>query len=104
MSKCYALVGIPYSNIRYTLLSIPKLVDLHMSFVVRLSYHHYERSKGMATLTEERRRYIDAWQKENTKRVLVKLNKRTDADIIEVLEKQDSMQGYIKKAIRAYMK
>lgn len=58
----------------------------------------------MAELTEERRRYIDEWQKEHIKRVLIKLNKNTDADIITELEKQDSMQGYIKKAIRAYMK
>ncbi len=58
----------------------------------------------MAELTEERRRYIDEWQKEHIKRVLIKLNKNTDADIIAELAKQDSMQGYIKKAIRAYMK
>lgn len=45
-------------------------------------------------------RRIDEWQKENVKRVVIKLNKRTDADILEVLSKQESVQGYIKDAIR----
>lgn len=57
----------------------------------------------MAELSEERKRYIEEWQKEHVKRVLIKLNKNTDADIIAELEKQDSMQGYIKKAIREKM-
>ena len=43
------------------------------------------------------------WDKKNTVMVTMKLNKNQDADIIEVLEQAESRQGYIKKAIRAYM-
>lgn len=41
-----------------------------------------------------------AWVRENTKQIKLKLNKRTDADIIEWIDKQASKQGAIKKAIR----
>lgn len=44
-----------------------------------------------------------ARDKEYTRRFGIKLNTHTDSDIIEHLEKQPSMQGYIKKALRAYM-
>lgn len=40
------------------------------------------------------------WDKENTKQVKFKFNIRTDADILAHLEKQDNVQGYIKKLIR----
>lgn len=53
--------------------------------------------------SEKQKAYIEAWQKEHVRRVVVKLNKRTDADILAELNKQESKQGYIKKAIRAYM-
>lgn len=58
----------------------------------------------MAEVSEKRKQYVEEWQKKNIRRVVVKLNKRVDADIIEQLDKQDSIQGYIKQAIRAYMK
>ena len=45
-----------------------------------------------------------AWERENTKQIKLKLNKRTDADIIEWIEKQESKQGAIKKAIRKQIK
>jgi hypothetical protein len=57
----------------------------------------------MAEVSEKRKQYVEEWQKKNIRRVVVKLNKRVDADIIEQLDKQDSVQGYIKQAIRAYM-
>ena len=34
-------------------------------------------------------------------RVAINLNKKTDPDIIELLEKLDNVQGYIKALIRA---
>lgn len=37
---------------------------------------------------------------ENTKRVYIKLNITTDADILEKLEKVGNKQGYIKELIR----
>lgn len=58
----------------------------------------------MAEVSDKRKQYVEEWQKKNIRRVVVKLNKRVDADIIEQLDKQDSVQGYIKQAIRAYMK
>ena len=40
------------------------------------------------------------WDAENTERIGLKLNKRTDADIIAWLNAQPSKQGAIKAAIR----
>ncbi|MEE8886719.1 MAG: hypothetical protein SOI56_09230 [Eubacteriales bacterium] len=42
----------------------------------------------------------ERYDRKTARRVMLKLNKNTDADIIEKLEAQDSMQGYIKKLIR----
>lgn len=44
------------------------------------------------------------WDRENTVVVTMKLNKNTDADILEKLESVDSKQGYIKELIRADLK
>lgn len=44
-----------------------------------------------------KKRYDDA----NTVKVTVKLNKKTDADIIDYLDKSGNKQGTIKTAIRA---
>ena len=54
----------------------------------------------MNKASERQQRY----DSQNTKRVALKLNLKTDADILEWLEKQDSKQGAIKEAIRAYIK
>lgn len=40
---------------------------------------------------------------ENTVQVRMKLNRKTDADILTWLEKQENKQGYIKTLIRADM-
>lgn len=37
----------------------------------------------------------------NTKQIRLKLNIKTDADILEKLSEVDNMQGYIKALIRA---
>lgn len=36
----------------------------------------------------------------NTKQIVLKLNKRTDADILEILDNVGNKQGYIKSLIR----
>ena len=36
----------------------------------------------------------------NVKQIKLSLNKKTDADIIEILERCDNVQGYIKDLIR----
>lgn len=41
------------------------------------------------------------WDRENTTVVTMKLNKNTDADILEKLSSVPSKQGYIKELIRA---
>lgn len=58
-------------------------------------------------LTEESRRKRNAahdrWDRENTKQIKLKLNIRTDCDIISHLKNKSSVQGYIKKLIRSDM-
>lgn len=41
------------------------------------------------------------WMKANTTIITMKLNRRTDADIIEQLTNVDNKNGYIKQLIRA---
>lgn len=43
----------------------------------------------------------DKWQAENVTRYVVKVVKKTEADIIDQLEKQPNKSGYIKTLIRA---
>ena len=40
------------------------------------------------------------YDKKNTKRICLKFNLKTDADILEKLDKVPNMQGYIKELIR----
>ena len=54
--------------------------------------------------TEAQKRAIVKFEKANVVRVQIKLNKRTDADIIAVMEQQESKQGFIKQCIREHMK
>ncbi|MBP3890780.1 MAG: hypothetical protein J6D29_01265 [Solobacterium sp.] len=48
--------------------------------------------------------YITQWQKENYKRIYLKLNYHKDADIIAFLEDKESKNAYIKELIRKDMK
>lgn len=43
----------------------------------------------------------EAWDKNNTRQVKFKLNLRTDADILSMLDSQPNVQGYVKQLIRA---
>ena len=45
---------------------------------------------------EARKKY----DKKNTRRICIKLNKKTDKDILDFVEAQNSMQGTIKVALR----
>lgn len=56
----------------------------------------------MAT-KEAKRRASAKYDKANTKGIYLKLNKNTDADIIEHLEEAENVQGYIKNLIRKDM-
>lgn len=42
----------------------------------------------------------ERYDKENTVQFRLKLNKKTDADVIEKLQSVDNKQGYIKRLIR----
>ena len=44
------------------------------------------------------------YDKKNTVGLYLKLNKTTDADIIELLAQQENKQGFIKELLREYMK
>ena len=46
----------------------------------------------------------ERYDRENTVRVMLKLNKKTDAKIIKFLQDQDSKQGSIKKILREFLK
>ena len=50
--------------------------------------------------TSPRVRASMKYDKENVKQVKLSLNKKTDADIIAILENCDNVQGYIKDLIR----
>ena len=52
-------------------------------------------------LTEAQKRAIAKYDKANTRQVHLKLNCRTDADVIKALDNAESKQGYIKRLIRA---
>lgn len=51
-------------------------------------------------VSEAQKRAQAKFDAENTVRVSLKLNRRTDADVIAWLEKQPSKSGAIKEAIR----
>lgn len=51
-------------------------------------------------MTPAEKRAKEKYDKDNTKQVKLKLNVKTDADIIEALELSGNKQGYIKKLIR----
>ena len=52
---------------------------------------------------ESQKRASEKYQKQNIKRFTLKLNKRTDADMIRWLEGKDNIQGYIKHLIKLDM-
>ena len=54
----------------------------------------------MKKTTEAKRKANAKYDKKNTKQLILKLNLKTDADILAHLEAQDNKQGYIKELIR----
>lgn len=47
-----------------------------------------------------RARQQAAYDKRATRQIILKLNRNTDADILQILDAQENRQGYIKKLIR----
>lgn len=55
-------------------------------------------------MKESTKRAIAKYDAAHTMQLKLKLNKKTDADILARLEKSGNKQGYIKELIRADMK
>lgn len=58
-------------------------------------------------MTEAQKRAQKKWDeanRENRRSIRLNLNRQTDADIIERLEKEPNIQGYIKSLIRSDLK
>ena len=55
-------------------------------------------------MKESTKRAIAKYDAANTVQLKLKLNKKTDADILARLKMSGNMQGYIKKLIRADIK
>lgn len=53
--------------------------------------------------TEAQKLAVYNYDRKNTKGLYLKLNKKTDADIIEYLKRVDNVQGLIKRLIREEM-
>jgi hypothetical protein len=70
---------------------------------VEVGVYYREEVTTMAT-TEARKRANKKYDDAHTKQYHLKLNLKTDADIIDRLTKQGSAQGYIKELIREDMK
>ena len=51
-------------------------------------------------VSEAQKKAIAKYDAVNTKQIMMKLNKTTDADILEKLEEVDNVQGYIKSLVR----
>lgn len=49
-------------------------------------------------------KYLNQYEKENIRQIRLKLNRNTEPELIEWVEKQDNIQGYIKQLIREDMK
>lgn len=51
-------------------------------------------------VSEAQRRAVARYQQANTRQVTLRLNIRTDADVLARLREQPSMQGYLKRLVR----
>lgn len=55
-------------------------------------------------ITDAQKRATIKYEKSNIKRVVLKLNKKTDADIIDYLDQQKNVNGILKDIIREKIK
>ena len=52
--------------------------------------------------TEAQKRAVERYDKKNTIQIKLKLNKKTDADIIQLLDSCGNKQGFIKDLLRNF--
>ena len=43
--------------------------------------------------------YLAKYEKENLRQIRLKINRKTEPELLEWIEKQDNIQGYIKRLI-----
>ena len=48
--------------------------------------------------------YLANYEKENLRQIRLKINRKTEPELLEWIEKQDNIQGYIKRLILEDMK
>ena len=48
-------------------------------------------------------KYMNQYEKENIRQIRLKINRKTEPELIEWIEKQGNIQGYIKRLIREDM-
>ena len=47
--------------------------------------------------------YLNQYEKENIRQIRLKINRKTEPELLEWIEKQENIQGYIKSLIMADM-
>ena len=47
--------------------------------------------------------YLARYEKENLRQIRLKINRKTEPELLEWIEKQDNIQGYIKRLIQEDM-
>lgn len=48
--------------------------------------------------------YLNQYEKENIRQIRLKINRKTEPELLEWIEKQENIQGYIKRLILEDMK
>ena len=48
-------------------------------------------------------KYLNQYEKENIRQIRLKINRKTEPELLEWIEKQGNIQGYIKQLIREDM-
>lgn len=43
--------------------------------------------------------YLNKYEKDNLRQIRLKINRKTEPELLEWIEKQDNIQGYIKRLI-----
>ena len=43
--------------------------------------------------------YLNNYEKENLRQIRLKINRKTEPELLEWIEKQDNIQGYIKRLL-----
>lgn len=47
--------------------------------------------------------YLNKYEKENLRQIRLKINRKTESELLKWIEKQDNIQGYIKRLIQEDM-